>query len=452
VATEHDALTQVLRAAHPGLDLRGVEVVERARCGDGLASTADRLGLRLELGDDPATREALPERAIVKTILLHPALRFGMPVILTTARVTRALARVPLVGRLAGPLVFASIGVYQRFFPHAPAAMYANEVRFYAELRPRLNIEAPRVYASHIDEQTGSFQIILEDLRERGASFPNATTGRTLAQARSWIANLARLHAEFWASPRFADTLAWVPRTNRGGMFPVFDGIGFDLIRDQVRRSPDKRELLAPLGRSLESLWADTWRAQALFEADPPTLCHGDAHVGNSYVIDDAVGLLDWQLMVRGCWAHDLGYALATGLSSEDRRAHEREAGRVPRAARRARRPHAAELRARVAALPPEHDLGPGDRLVDHAATELRRADHPCQHRQDGSGDARPRHPRRARRRLVECPSKSRPRSSSPRRSTRSGARCPTSTLTRAGTRCCACARCPGCARGAARC
>ncbi len=76
-----------------------------------------------------------------------------------------------------------------------------------------------------------------------------------------------------------------------------------------------------------------------------------------------------------------------------------RAAGRVPRAARRARCPLAAELRARVAALPPEHDLGPGDRLVDHAATELRRADHPCQHRQDGSGDARPRHPRRARRR-----------------------------------------------------
>lgn len=323
--TELDTLTEALRAAHPGVDLRGVHVTERARCGDGLASTADRLALRLELGDDPVTRGALPERAIVKTILLNPALRFGMPVIAATARVTRALARVPLVGRLAGPLVFASIGVYQRFFPHAPAAMYANEVRFYAELRPRLNIEAPRVYASHIDEQTGSFQIVLEDLRERGASFPNATTGRTLAQARSWIANLARLHAEFWASPRFADTLAWVPRTNRGGMFPVFDGIGFDLIRDQVRRSPDKRELLAPLGRSLESLWADTWRAQVLFEADPPTLCHGDAHVGNSYVVGDAVGLLDWQLMVRGCWAHDLGYALATGLSSEDRRAHERE-------------------------------------------------------------------------------------------------------------------------------
>lgn len=325
---ELDTVLAALRAAHPGVDLRGVEQVERARCGDGLASTADRIGLRLELGDDPHTRASLPERVIVKTILLHPALRFGMPVILTTARVTTALGRLPLVGGLASPMVFALIGAYQRLFPHAPAAMYANEVRFYAQLRAQLSIEAPRIYASHIDPRTGSFQIVMEDLRERGAEFPNATTSLSLVQMRAWLDNLARLHAQFWASPRFADELAWVPRTRHGGMFPVFDAIGLDLIRDQVRRSPDKRELLAPLDRSLESLWAGTWRAQAAFEAEPETLCHGDAHVGNTYCIPDTsgdtIGLLDWQLMVRGCWAHDLGYALATGLDIEDRRTHER--------------------------------------------------------------------------------------------------------------------------------
>lgn len=319
-----DAVLASLRATHPGIDLRGAEIVERARCGDGLASTADRIGLRLELGDDPPTRARVPERVIVKTILLHPALRFGMPVILTTARVTTALGRLPLVGGLASPLVFALIGAYQRLFPHAPAAMYANEVRFYAELRPQLGIEAPRSYASHFDERTGSFQIVLEDLRERGASFPNATTSLSLVQMRSWLDNLARLHAQWWASPRFAGALAWVPQTRRGGMFPVFDAIGLDLIRDQVRRSDDKRELLAPLGRSLDALWAGTWAVQAAFEVEPQTLCHGDAHVGNTYRVGDVLGLLDWQLLVRGCWAHDLGYALATGLRIEDRRTHER--------------------------------------------------------------------------------------------------------------------------------
>jgi aminoglycoside phosphotransferase (APT) family kinase protein len=319
-----DALRGQLCAAHPGVYLRRLEIVERARCGDGLASTADRVTVRLELGDTRPGGEALPDRVVVKTILLHPALRFGLPVILTTATLTRALSRLPLVGGLASPMVFALIGAYQHLFPHAPAAMYDNEVRFYAQLRPELEIEAPRVYASWFDERSGSFQIAMEDLRERGAEFPNATSSRSLTQMRSLIDSLARLHATYWASPRFAEDLAWVPGTQRGGMFPVFDAIGFDLTRDQVRRSADKRELIAPLDRSLGSLWAATWRVQAEFEADPTTLCHGDAHIGNTYLVGERAGLLDWQLMVRGCWAHDLSYALATGLSVEDRRTHER--------------------------------------------------------------------------------------------------------------------------------
>ena len=36
-------------------------------------------------------------------------------------------------------------------------------------------------------------------------------------------------------------------------------------------------------------------------------------------------GFLDWQLMVRGRWAHDVTYILTTGLSTELRRAHERD-------------------------------------------------------------------------------------------------------------------------------
>jgi aminoglycoside phosphotransferase (APT) family kinase protein len=322
-ALELATLTERLRAARPTLDLRGVEIVERARCGDGLASTADRVSLRLELGEHT---DGVPERVVLKTILLHPYLRFGMPVILATARVTGALGRVPLLGRLASPLVFGLIGAYQHLFPHAPDAMYANEVRFYAELRPQLSIEAPRVYASSYEPRSGRFEIVMEDLRDRGARFPNATTPISLAQIRSLLDTLARLHAQHWASPRFDDELAWVPGTRRGGMFPVFDAIGLDLIRDQLRRSADKRELIAPLERSIEQLWEAMWRAQLEFEAGPTTLCHGDAHIGNTYLLgDDRAGLLDWQLMVRGCWAHDVSYLLATGLSVEQRRAHEHE-------------------------------------------------------------------------------------------------------------------------------
>jgi aminoglycoside phosphotransferase (APT) family kinase protein len=54
-------------------------------------------------------------------------------------------------------------------------------------------------------------------------------------------------------------------------------------------------------------------------------LLHGDAHVGNSYV--DAAGrpaLLDWQCVSTGGWAYDVAYYLASALTVEDRRVHER--------------------------------------------------------------------------------------------------------------------------------
>ena len=56
------------------------------------------------------------------------------------------------------------------------------------------------------------------------------------------------------------------------------------------------------------------------------TLLHGDAHVGNTYVLPDGeVGFLDWQVVRRGHWSHDLGYFVVGALTEDDRRAHERE-------------------------------------------------------------------------------------------------------------------------------
>jgi aminoglycoside phosphotransferase (APT) family kinase protein len=55
------------------------------------------------------------------------------------------------------------------------------------------------------------------------------------------------------------------------------------------------------------------------------TLLHGDMHVGNTYQVGNRGGLLDWQLMSRGHFAHDVGYYIHTSLSVENRRKHERE-------------------------------------------------------------------------------------------------------------------------------
>lgn len=274
-----DVLAAALDDHAPGVVVHHVDVVAAKRAGEGVASTADRVVV--DLTYEPGTSGDLPRRLILKTMLASP---------------------------------------------RAPEVMYENEVRFYREIRGELDIEAPQVFASHFDPASGRFGLLLEDLTARGARFPSALDPVSLAEVRSILSNLASLHARFWESPRFAADLAWVPTPMRGGMFGVFDTIGLELIEDQVARHPFKADLIAPLGRTVAQMWEPLWQVQRQHTMAPTTLLHGDPHVGNTYLLPgQRGGLLDWQLMVRGSWAHDVTYVLVTALDTEVRRAHQRD-------------------------------------------------------------------------------------------------------------------------------
>jgi hypothetical protein len=272
-------LSAALSEGRPDVVVGRVDIVATKRCGDGIASTADRVVLDLSYA--AGTGAGLPERLILKTMLASP---------------------------------------------HAPAAMYENEVRFYRELRNDLDIETPVVFASSFDPATGRFGLLLEDLNARGARFPSVLDRVSVDEVRSILGHLATLHARFWDSPRFAGDLAWVATPMSGGMFEVFDLIGLELIEDQVERHPFKQELIAPLGRDVAEMWQLLWMMQAQHCAAPTTLLHGDPHLGNTYLLPgEGGGLLDWQLMMRGSWAHDVTYLLVTSLDPETRRTHQRD-------------------------------------------------------------------------------------------------------------------------------
>lgn len=282
-ATAEDLTAEIVEAVlaprHTGVVVEAIELLSIKRCGDGLASTADRVVIALTYA--PGTGGGLPAQMVVKTMLTKP---------------------------------------------HAPTAMYENEVRFYSEVRDELTIEAPAVFGTSYDRATGRFGLLLEDLTLREARFPSALEPVTLDEIRSLVGHLATLHATFWQSPRFASDLSWVGTPTTGGMADVFRSIGLELIEDQVARHPFKAELIAPLGRSVADMWEPLWAVQASHTDEPTTLLHGDPHVGNTYLLPGGTGgLLDWQLMVRGSWAHDLTYLLVTGLDTDTRRAHQRD-------------------------------------------------------------------------------------------------------------------------------
>ncbi len=273
-----ELLTGVLAEQRPGVKVEGFELVEVKQFGKGVVSTADRVALNLEYA--PGCRRDLPDRVIIKTMLLSP---------------------------------------------HAPDAMYLNEVRFYREIRPLLDIETPQCYGSTFDQETGQFSVVLEDLRERGANFPDVTTPISLSVITYLVKTLASLHAQFWMSPRFETDLNWLSTPCSGGMSDVFRLIGFEYLQRRMDKDGFKAELIAPLRADLETLWSKLWKVQELMEQEPTTLLHGDPHIGNTYLLPgDKAGLLDWQLTIRGCWAHDLTYLLVTAMDIETRRKQER--------------------------------------------------------------------------------------------------------------------------------
>lgn len=71
-------------------------------------------------------------------------------------------------------------------------------------------------------------------------------------------------------------------------------------------------------------------RSMEINVAATPTLLHQDTHLANWYALPDgSMGIADWQCVARGQWALDVAYALAIGLTTEDRRDWERDLIRV---------------------------------------------------------------------------------------------------------------------------
>jgi aminoglycoside phosphotransferase (APT) family kinase protein len=67
-------------------------------------------------------------------------------------------------------------------------------------------------------------------------------------------------------------------------------------------------------------------RSMQIASEGPHTYLHGDLHIANTYLTrEERAGVADWQVGLRGSWAHDYAYLVATALEIEERRACEQE-------------------------------------------------------------------------------------------------------------------------------
>ncbi|WP_163548062.1 phosphotransferase [Candidatus Frankia nodulisporulans] len=197
----------------------------------------------------------------------------------------------------------------------------AFEVYFYRDLAATTGVRTLNSLYADLDPRTQANVIITEDVVAQGARFLEPTSEYGPAQVAESLAQLARLHAATWLSPKLADVPWLTPR-----LHTIADVRGVEVIRTVNFETEIGAGVPAEV-RDAERL-AVAYRAlvERSSRATPWSVIHGDAHVGNLYLqADGQPALLDWQLTQRGPWYLDVGYHIASTLTVEDRRTHERD-------------------------------------------------------------------------------------------------------------------------------
>jgi aminoglycoside phosphotransferase (APT) family kinase protein len=93
-------------------------------------------------------------------------------------------------------------------------------------------------------------------------------------------------------------------------------------MKYSARKLAERTSIPVDVGRYL---WENFDAVTATVDEGPHTVLHGDSHPGNTYFRDGRAGLLDWQVVRRGHPSRDLTYTLVLGMSTQDRRAVERD-------------------------------------------------------------------------------------------------------------------------------
>lgn len=199
------------------------------------------------------------------------------------------------------------------------------EGSFYTQIRPQLEIEAPRCYHSAYDRRTFAAIHLLEDLvATKSATFCNHKTYVSRAMADDMTDLLASLHGRFYGDPMLAERYRWL------AAYPRWFTIGAEKMGTEyyTRKAFDTAAHVIPAGvlARRDKVWPATIAALSLHESEPQGLIHSDVHIGNWYLTGASqMGLCDWQCLSRGHWSRDFAYALTASLTPDDRRKWERD-------------------------------------------------------------------------------------------------------------------------------
>jgi hypothetical protein len=195
---------------------------------------------------------------------------------------------------------------------------YEIEVRFYREIAGTVAIRTPRCYYAAVEEDTGWFTLVLEDMAP--AVQGDQMAGCTVDQAALALEELTKLHAPRWGDEELTK-LEWLHRFEQAAgtgmivsaLFPGF------VERYEERLDPDHLALSRELVEAIPHLMAQ--------RGGPLTVTHGDYRLDNMLFGAGAGGtplaVVDWQTCTTGPALADASYFIGAGLLPEDRRLNE---------------------------------------------------------------------------------------------------------------------------------
>jgi hypothetical protein len=200
---------------------------------------------------------------------------------------------------------------------HGIPTSVRSEAVFYDLGQPEVDVVTPQPYAAVHDEDHGV--VVMENVVASGATITDPVTPWTVDLVADGLAQLASLHGRWWGDGR-------VPG------IPDFEGsnaLGAILMAEGYWESC----VAGPTGIHVPEAFRDRERTRPMVEAlwqldteRPLAFCHGDAHLGNTFVTaDGGAAFLDWGGVKAGHWAREVCYFLAGALSPDDRRDHEVE-------------------------------------------------------------------------------------------------------------------------------
>lgn len=195
---------------------------------------------------------------------------------------------------------------------------YRNEVGFYAQVAPTVDVAVPRCHHAAIGDDAMQFTLLLDDLRPRTPGVQ--VDGCAPERVAGAIGNLVGLHAPRWSDPTLTD-LDFIEGPTAATA--AFTGeVAKAATEGFVERyAPDLDEADVGTLRASAAAVVD-WLLTGL---EPFSVLHGDYRLDNlMFGVDphDVVAV-DWQTVAVGPPARDVAYLLATGLTVEDRREHE---------------------------------------------------------------------------------------------------------------------------------